>query len=401
MRVQKFVLGLTFVSVSPYALAQDWQLRPPALSPVQNSSQNPVQPLQVAPLVQPLEEFQPDAQQPSVVLPEAVDAELIQSRYENGKTQVERWVTLGPTGDYINHGSYKEFARDGNVISAGEFQMGLRQGEWFQLIDASQAEQLAPGVTRAFQAPFKSKANFERGILVKHWVLDDAQGRPVFIWGFKDGQRHGDSIWFNAKGDILTQLRYRTNEVHGPAIVNSAAKNVEGEMAFQDGYQRKQNKDWYTKNGQRLIMKSQETVLVPSEFNLQSHDWKNNRVDRAQPKSVESLRDGRATYFHPNGQRSFDGQYKLGARSGAFIWWYANGQQQTVGEFKQDQPVGSWTWWHQNGMKKTVGQFDDGSPSGTWLSWSPEGQLLERTPADQQRLAERKGGLQSNSGSNK
>ena len=58
------------------------------------------------------------------------------------------------------------------------------------------------------------------------------------------------------------------------------------------------------------------------------------------------------SYFHSNGKKKFDENWKDGERDGLFTQWYENGKKQKEGTYKDGELDGLWTWRFENGQEK-------------------------------------------------
>ena len=62
--------------------------------------------------------------------PDEIPYEMIQKRDADGHVLIERGVTQDGNQNYINHGPWKMWDTDGNLVAEGRFNMGQRVGEW-------------------------------------------------------------------------------------------------------------------------------------------------------------------------------------------------------------------------------------------------------------------------------
>ncbi|MCA9133754.1 MAG: hypothetical protein KDA45_11390 [Planctomycetales bacterium] len=260
---------------------------------------------------------------------------------------------------------------------------------------AEQAQRLAGVLDPEFVAPFLSKATFANGQLVGEWTLCDAQERPVFVWSFLAGKRHGLSTHFDSRGEVVQSIPYEHNVAHGAARLAAVGDNSPPEQQVLRGKMLRRADKWYPSvAGKQRVLKAQEWQLAPMALNPVAHDWNASSVEYQQPDEAETVRHGLSVTFFPNGQRESEGNYEQGKRSGTFAWWYSNGQQRTVGEYRNDAEHSEWTWWHENGMKQAVGMFAEGTRIDEWSVWNEEGKLVQRaTPKPESQVAEREAPL--------
>jgi antitoxin component YwqK of YwqJK toxin-antitoxin module len=111
--------------------------------------------------------------------------------------------------------------------------------------------------------------------------------------------------------------------------------------------------------------------------------------------------EGLWTYWHPNGQKAAEGEYRdarqdgkrgddgllLDGRQGSWTLWYDNGQKQEEGHYANGKRVGHWTFWRINGQKAGEGSYANGEQAGDWMYWYTNGQkTLEGHYADGKRV---------------
>jgi antitoxin component YwqK of YwqJK toxin-antitoxin module len=83
---------------------------------------------------------------------------------------------------------------------------------------------------------------------------------------------------------------------------------------------------------------------------------------------------GRAIYWHKNGQKKEEGQFKDGNTHGKWTYWSRAGKR--LGTNQWTNGSGAVTFWYDNGQKKEEGEFKDGMRHGKWTYWSQAGRRL-------------------------
>ena len=81
------------------------------------------------------------------------------------------------------------------------------------------------------------------------------------------------------------------------------------------------------------------------------------------------------SYFHSNGKKKFDENWKDGERDGLFTQWYENGQKKGEGKYKNGKEDGLQTDWYRNGEKKSEGTFKDGELVKLIGMWNEDGSV--------------------------
>ncbi|MBT4660457.1 MAG: hypothetical protein HOC18_00975 [Candidatus Marinimicrobia bacterium] len=70
---------------------------------------------------------------------------------------------------------------------------------------------------------------------------------------------------------------------------------------------------------------------------------------------LNGQKEGRwKSYFHSNGKKKFDENWKDGERDGLFTQWYENGKKQKRGTFKDGELDGLWTYWRKGEKQKCL-----------------------------------------------
>jgi antitoxin component YwqK of YwqJK toxin-antitoxin module len=90
--------------------------------------------------------------------------------------------------------------------------------------------------------------------------------------------------------------------------------------------------------------------------------------------SGEPQREGPSIAWHPNEQRSAEGAWSVGRRTGTWQYWYPNGQLEKTGSYTNGVEDGVWVSYHENGQRMSEGQMIGGKESGAWSYWTEDGQ---------------------------
>ena len=309
----------------------------------------------------------------------APQGELLQTRFADGKVHIERHVTEDNAGNLVNHGDYKEYDNSGKLIRSGRYEMGQMDGTWSQVISAEALQSLSSKLDPGFRPPFKSEAGFVLGQLHGDWTVVDSKGSPVFVWQFEFNKRENVSTWFDSRQNAITEILYRGGLPHGPATQLVAGQKEPKKFVYDQGRVVQTKTHWYEQNKRK---KAEESYLYPASNLLVDHDWWTSKVRSEAQSPGNAVRHGALVTWHPNGQKSFEGQFVNGEPSGEFKWWYANGQPQIRGMYDNGASVGEWVWWHPNGMKMIQGSYESGKQVGQWSKWETDGSLVLRADAD-------------------
>ena len=302
--------------------------------------------------------------------------ETVHERYPDGNVKIERGVTLDREGNYVNHGIWKQWNTDGKLVAEGQYQMGLRTGDWTRWYDRQETASLREPPFTNFAGPFVAQASFENDRLHGDWLIFDSNQQKCIQVSLENGQRHGPTTMWLPTGKIYRQSIYENGMLVGKVRQRDRA----GELQTVGTYV----------GGRRVTTKV--TYFNGTDFN--ETDAKKTEAHYLQPKLVATAADnfwsgqfaqykpvGRAirhgawkTWF-PSGQLHIDGSYENDKENGTFAWWHPNGQQAVLGVYAAGEKHGPWTWWHASGLKSTAGAFHRGIQTGRWRTWNENGHL--------------------------
>ena len=74
----------------------------------------------------------------------------------------------------------------------------------------------------------------------------------------------------------------------------------------------------------------------------------------------EGKKQGKETWWHPNGQRKYEALNRNGIRDGRFTAWYSTGIKWYEGYEHHGKPESTLTYWHPNGKMKSQALYRDG-----------------------------------------
>ncbi len=299
--------------------------------------------------------------------------ETIIQRYPDGKPQISRQVMQDESGNYRNHGPWKLFNREGQVLAEGEFDQGRMHGNWQRWHPPNSTGLFAEAPFNQSEGPFLSTATFIDGELDGSWAISNRLQRKVFEMSYREGKRHGRAIWYYENGLPLREIDFQNGLLHG-ALIEYDRQNQESRRAvYDEGQELITRTSWYYKDQKR----AENNFLGPQLRYVGKDDWWN-----AEPAILETvgeeLQHGQTQEWWPNGQIRLRGQYRQGKRVGLFVWWHQNGQKQIQGLFVKGLKTGRWTWWHPNGIKAIEGNYQEGVEEGTWVWLNEAGEIDDK-----------------------
>jgi antitoxin component YwqK of YwqJK toxin-antitoxin module len=325
-----------------------------------------------APQLRALEDV-PDVRISAPIPAEAPNTEMVQERFPNGSLKIAREVTQDGQGNFINHGSWKEWNAQGELIAEGEFKFGVRHGVWRRVLRTNESPLFNTPPYNQYKGPFISEAHLENGRLQGTWIVADALGRKISEIEFTGGARHGLASWWHSNGRKMQQINF----IKGVAGEDILTWRADGSLAAKETYLEGRKVETKTENYAQGRRKSLGDFLLPRMVVTKEDDWWNCRLATFSADGQPD-RHGPWTAWHPNGQVQVQGRFKFGQPEGEFTWYYSNGQKSAEGSYRNGERHGAWTWWHNNGLKSSTGEFVDGKPAGQWTWWNPEGKVAQK-----------------------
>jgi antitoxin component YwqK of YwqJK toxin-antitoxin module len=308
------------------------------------------------------------------------EVEMVRERYPDGNVHIERQMTLDNDGNYVNHGAWKMFAPNGDVMAEGQYHFGRRVGLWTRWQARSDAPLFNDPAFRGFKPPFMSQANFTDGVMDGEWLIIDANDRKVSQISLRNGQRHGLAITWLPNGTTYSQATYENGMQVGDLLELDRKNHKLAQSAtFVDGRKVISKIDYYRGNKQQ---KKSEIVYLSPATTLETPDEFWNVRFAKYATEGKNLRHGVAKAWYPNGKLEQEGTYQYGKKSGTFTFWHENGQVAATGEYRDDMAEGQWVWWHENGQKSAFGRYQDGLLIGEWRWWNESGKLTKQHTYD-------------------
>jgi antitoxin component YwqK of YwqJK toxin-antitoxin module len=361
---------------APAPQAETFQLAPPVIDASEDEVTLPVPGPGTnlgAPSTLPAFEDVPDVRISAPIPAEAPQTEMVQERYPNGSLHIAREVTQDGQGNFINHGSWKEWSLAGELIGDGQFKRGVRDGVWRRVLTVKDSPLFQTVPYNQYTGPFVSEATLENGRLQGTWIITDAQGRKISEILFNAGVRHGTASWYHSNGRKMQQISFR----EGETVEEILTWRPDGSLAAKEEFLEGRKLETKTENYAQNKRKSQGGFLSPRMVVTKEDDWWNCRLATFTAEGKPD-RHGAWTAWHPNGQVQVEGLFKFGKPEGEFTWYYSNGQKSAEGSYRNGERHGVWNWWHDNGLKSSSGEFADGKPAGKWTWWNPDGKVAQK-----------------------
>ena len=289
--------------------------------------------------------------------------------YDDGKLQMEGNYTHG-----LKNGYFKEYDRDGNLISVVKYVNGEKEEKTEELTKLD--------------------------IKTDYWP----NGKPKIVATYKNGVPEGVRREYNKKGEVEKSYIFKNGRIIAEGILKDNGKKEglwkeyydDGSLKSEGNYKN----DWktgkwkyYYPNGQleetgEYINGKPEgewTWYFPSGKLLRKMNY------------YQGLPDGEITEYDEDGNVVLKGEYIEGKREGKWIYSVGDTKEETFysedmkngwdriylkdgtllfeGKFIDDNPNGEHNWYWPNGKLKQTGKYIMGIKNGDWKKYDENGQL--------------------------
>jgi hypothetical protein len=147
--------------------------------------------------------------------------EVVRENFPNGKVRIERHVVLDLTGNYVNHGPWKQFDAKGNILAEGQFDMGKRAGMWTRWCGPKEAPVMTSYPFNKFKAPFRSQANFVDDEMEGEWLISDSAQRKCMQVSLTLGKRNATNR-ASASGTLWKRTSVASSSESPPTLMVAA-----------------------------------------------------------------------------------------------------------------------------------------------------------------------------------
>ncbi len=225
-------------------------------------------------------------------------------------TEHQQYCLVEKDGKEVRHGVYKEFHKNGNKKTLGEYIYGAKTGRWTAWNSKG---------TKVLEE------DFQKGLLhgtVKKWYTNGqlafeghyANGKPVVqrLEWYQDGNKMAENI-YTRKGDEILAKR---NTWYDNGQKQSSGEYINGKLNGRETR-------WY-KNGR----KRSEYEYRNGRKNGVCRDWYGNGKEKSLNHFINAKKDGKSIEWYDNGQKKSEGAWSDG-REGSWTFWKASG---TIGK---------------------------------------------------------------------
>ncbi len=273
----------------------------------------------------------------------------------------------------LKHGYFKEYDRDGNLISATKYVDGEKyeKAEELQKLDIRTdyypngkvkvvATYTKDGVPEGVRREYNEKGEVEKsfifryGKIIGEGIFTDA-GQKQGTWKeyYNDGSLKATGNYINDLRDGLWKYYYKNGQLE------ETGKYVDG---MPDSTWR-----WYYDDSS-LLREEQFYNGLPDGM-LTEYDKEENII--TQGDYLEGKKEGHWVY--QVGDNKDEGEYVEDLRNGLWKSYYGEGNLRFEGKFIDDNPNGEHTWYWDNGKVKQKGKYVMGRKNGDWKKYDESG----------------------------
>lgn len=229
-------------------------------------------------------------------------------------------------------GLYKTYYTDGTLKLEGSFDAGKRTGVWKEYFNNGNLNNTYSYIAGELDGEYKDY--HENGKLSAQgtYTKDKLEGKYTDY--DDDGKMYCETIYEKGR---LRELKFYNKE--GKVISNTTTRNGAGNMVFFNADGNKTSEGYYTKEG---------------------------------------LRNGKVTYYLPNGKVSAVANYKDGMLQGERIAYYKNGTIAEKLNYVDDKLEGYNVTYYEDGTMKHEGEYADGLYEGLQVEYNRFGNVISK-----------------------
>jgi uncharacterized protein len=291
--------------------------------------------------------------------------------YDNGLVKLE--------GRYFNdqrNGYFKEYDRDGKLLSASKWVDGEKQEDVDELAKLEVVRDYYPdGKVSVFQT-FKNgvphgvrREYSEDGKIIAGFIFDEGKKVAEGITG-RDGVRNGPWKDFYPGGQIKAEGIYEEGVRTGKWTFYHLNGNVE-QVGEYDGQGRPVGRwEWYYPSGNLL----REEQYIKGQADGMMTEYREDGSIIAEGDFIDDEEEG--PWVYDLGNYREEGGFSFGRRHGVWKHYFGDGTLKFEGEFIDGRPHGKHLYYWDNGNIKDEITYQRGMRQGEAKSFNYDGTLL-------------------------
>jgi len=287
--------------------------------------------------------------------------------------------TVQLEGNYKNglkDGYWKEYDRDGNLLTATKYVDGEKQEMAEELVQLDiktdyypdgkvkivatyNKDGLPEGVRREYNADGDVEKSFifRKGKIVAEGIFTDA-GLRQGLWKefYTDGKLKATGLYTDDKRQGIWKFYY----VNGQLEQMGKYVNGNPDSTWK----------WYYLNGN--LLREENFYNALPDGNYTEYDLNGKIISAGE--YIDGKKEG--FWMHETGGFREEGDYSEDLRTGMWKSFYPDGESAFEGKFVDDLPNGGHRWWWPNGQMKEESVFVMGRKSGETKKYTSDGLLL-------------------------
>jgi antitoxin component YwqK of YwqJK toxin-antitoxin module len=285
--------------------------------------------------------------------------------FENEETLKEE----GSFNHGLKNGYFKEYDREGNLLSAKKFVNGEEIQKAEELVKLDIRKDYYPdgqlkvvatyneyGIPEGVRREYNKKGEVERayvfrkGKIIEEGIITDA------------GEKEGNWKEYYSDRNLKAIGFYKNDEKQGEWKYYYPGGQLEQIGKFVDG-QPDSVWNWYYQSG-KLLRKEYFYNGLPDGLLT---EYTEEGLIITKGDYIEGKKEG--TWIYVVGDNRDEIEYADGLRNGLFKSYYKDNTVSYEGKFVDDLPNGEHTWYWQNGKIKKQGKYVMGRKTGDWKKY--------------------------------
>ncbi|MBF0432669.1 MAG: hypothetical protein HQK83_15400 [Fibrobacteria bacterium] len=299
--------------------------------------------------------------------------------YQNGAKKKEWTVQKEESGEYVKHGNYRLWYKNGQIKSTAPYKRGLKHGKekkWFKNGKIQYEGEYQQGhlvEERQWDEQSRTVAHRTFRIVTKYFDSIPVTSQPQKIrerYSVLIGKevKHGSYRVWHVNGQVVVSTDYFFGKNHGyyREWFPNGEQKIEGK--FFHGQREGVWRSWY-QNGKP----QSQIVFKKNQKNGLFRGWHPNGVLKEKYNVKQDTLYGKYCLWYPDGQLKEKKYYKAGVLNGPFTTWYANGQVRRECHWTKGATQGVVKEWYPDGSIRALTTFKNGEKHGRMQSWYDNG----------------------------
>ena len=306
------------------------------------------------------------------------------NRYDTDTLPNGRWKwfydeeTLWQEGNFkhgLKNGYFKEYDREGNLLSATKYVDGEKVEKAEELVKLEVRTDYYPdgsvkvvgtykdGIPEGVRREYDEEGNIQKSYIFRKGRI---VGEGIFT---EAGQRQGEWKEYYPDGSLKAIGSYHNDERIGQWKFYYQGGQLEELGAYVNGKPDSVWR-WFYKSGK--VLRTENFYNGLADGVLTEYDEEGKII--TQGDYLEGKKEG--VWFYEVGDNRDEGNYAEGMRNGNWKSFYVYGTLRFEGKFVDDLPNGEHTWHWPDGNIKQQGQYVMGRKNGDWKRYDESGLLI-------------------------